>query len=594
MTTETLRPEWVAPRGFLSGLRSGVRLWHYCLFAVVLIAVATPLLFLVLGSFSTARLPGEFTLQTLGFKNHIKVWTDPGTFAVFANTFWYVCGSMTIGLGLAALLAWLVERTDMPGKIWIYAAIPMTLAMPGMLQAMAWVLLLSPKIGFLNKSLMEMFGLTQAPFNIYSLSGMIFVEGLRLVPTAFLMLVPLLKSMDPALEEAAAMSGATGGRTLRKITLRLMLPGLFAVAIYQFITALEVFEVPGILGLPSGIYVFSTKIFSVLHSISFLPNYGEANALAILYLVVAVVATAAYGKVIARAERYSIVTGKGYRPRKSALGNWRYLALTIVGFYLLFSVILPALVLAYISFMPFLQTPSLASLSRLTLANYRAVFAMDRMEIVLWNTVMMVFVTSTATVAVSFCISLVVVRSKFWGRKLLDQLAFVPHAIPGIVMGLAMLWVFLKVDKLGFALFGTIWSVCIVFTIGFMSYGTRVMNAAILQIHKDLEEAAQISGAAQWRVMWRVFIPLLMPAFVGVWIWTTLHAVRMASQPLIMSEGEKNELLAVTIWNLWGEGQAVMVGAIGTMMIVSLLLLTLLLHICTSRRGVRSQANANT
>lgn len=592
MTAETVGAERAAPRSFLGALRSRVNLWHYLVFATVLIAVATPLLFLVLGSFSTARLPSEFTLQTVGLKNHIKVWTDPGTYAVFANTFWYVCGSMVIGLGLAALLAWLVERTDMPGKILIYAAIPMTLAMPGMLQAMAWVLLMSPKIGFINKSLMTSLGLSEAPFNIYSLSGMVFVEGLRLVPTAFLMLVPLLKSMDPSLEEAAAMSGATGLRTLRKITLRLMLPGLLAVAIYQFITALEVFEVPGILGLPSGIYVFSTKIFSVLHSTSFLPNYGEANALALLYLVVAIVATAAYSRVIARAERYSIVTGKGYRPRISALGRWRYLALTIVGLYLLFSVVLPALVLAFTSFMPFLQIPTMASLSRLTLANYRAVFAMDRMETVLWNTVIMVLVTSTATVVVSFCVSLVVVRSKFWGRKLLDQLAFMPHAIPGIVMGLAMLWVFLKVDKLGFSLFGSIWSVCIVFTIGFMSYGTRAMNAAILQIHKDLEEAAQISGAPQWRVMWRVFVPLLLPAMVGIWIWTTLHAVRMASQPLIMSEGEKNELLAVTIWNLWGEGQAVMVGAIGTLMIAALLLLTLLLHFCTARRGIRPQASA--
>lgn len=592
MTADIARSGWAAPRGRLGGLLRRANPWHYLLLGLVLVAVVTPLAFLILGSFSSARLPGSFTLQTLTFANHIKVWSDPGTYAVFSNTLWYVTGSTALGLGLAALLAWLVERTDLPGKLWIYAAVPMTLVMPGMLQAMAWVLLLSPKIGFVNKSLIDLFGLEQAPINIYSLGGMIFVEGLRLVPTAFLMLVPLFKSMDPALEEAAAMSGATTLSTLRKITLRLMLPGLVAVTIYQFITALEVFEVPGILGLPSGIYVFSTKIYSVLHSASFIPNYGEANALGVLYLVVAVVATVAYSKVIAKAERFSIVTGKGYRPRTQSLGPWRYPAFCLIGLYLLCSVILPALVLAYISFMPFLQTPSLASLSRLTLANYRMLFMMDRMETVLWNTVLMTVVTATATVAVSFCISLVVVRSKFWGRKLLDQLVFLPHAIPGIVIGLAMLWVFLKVDKFGFSTFGSLWTVCIVFVIGFMSYGTRAMNAAILQIHKDLEEAAQISGAPQWRVMWRVFVPLLLPAFVGVWIWTTLHAVRMAGQPLIMAEGEKNEVIAVTIWHLWGEGQAPLVGAIGTLMIAALLLLTLLLRFVTLRFGTRTQAAA--
>jgi len=589
MTAQPIETRWASSANLFAGLRSRFNLWHYVVFILVAVAVFTPLLFLVLGSFSTARLPGEFTLATIGLQNHIKVWSDPGTLAVFSNTLWYVIGSTFVGLSLATILAWLVERTDIPGKIWIYAAVPMTLAMPGMLQAMAWVLLLSPKIGFINRTLMDTFGLTEAPFNIYTIGGMIFVEGIRLVPTAFLMLVPLLKSMDPALEEAAAMSGASGLNAARKITLRLLLPGLVAVGIYQFITALEVFEVPGILGLPTGIFVFSTKIYSILHSSSFIPNYGEANALAILYLVIAVIATIAYGRVISRAERYSIVTGKGYRPRIQRLGRWRHAAVGLVWVYLLFSIILPLLVLAYASLMPFLQAPSFASLSRATFANYRAVFTMDKMELILWNTIIMVIVTSTATVIVSFCVSLVVVRSRFWGRKLLDQLAFLPHAIPGIVIGLAMLWAFLKVDKLGIPLFGTIWSVCIVFTIGFMSYGTRVMNAAILQIHKDLEEAAQISGATQLRVMWRVFTPLLMPAFAGVWIWTALHAVRFAGQPLILAEGEKNELLAVTIWNLWHEGQAVMVGAIGTMLILTLLILTLLVRLGTSNRKLRPQ-----
>jgi iron(III) transport system permease protein len=559
-------------------LRPGPNFWSYFVFIVVAVVVIVPLVFLIFGSFSTAQLPGEFSLDGLGWQNHIKVWTNPGTYRLFSNTFWYVTGSTAIGLILAAALAWLVERTDMPGKMWIYAAIPMTFAMPGMLQAMAWVLLLSPKIGFINRTLSELFGLTQAPFNIYTLSGMIFVEGLRLVPTAFLMLVPLVQRMDPALEEAAAMSGASPLSTLRKITTRLMLPGLVAVAIYQFVTALEVFEVPGILGLPSGIYVFSTRVYAALHSTSLLPNYGEANALAILYVVVAIVAIAAYSKVISRAERYTIVTGKGYRPRRQALGRWRYVAFLFVLLYLLLSVILPFLVLAYISFMPYLQSPSLSALGTMTLHNYRTVFADERMGTVLWNTLMMVGVTSTATVAASFCVSLVVVRSKFWGRRLLDHLAFLPHAIPGIVMGLAMLWAFIQLDKIGIPLFGSVWSVCIVFTVGFMSYGTRVMNAAILQIHKDLEEAAKVSGATQWRVMWRVFYPLLLPAFVGVWIWTMLHAVRLAGQPLILTEGQMNEVISVTIWNLWGEGYAVVVGAIGTLMMTALLLLVLVLR----------------
>ena len=316
-------------------------LWHFLVFLIVLVAVVTPLLFLILGSFSRASLPSQFSFSTLSFANYIKVWSDPGTRATFSNTLWFAGGSTLVGLVIASGLAWLVERTNIPGKIWIYAGVPMTLAMPGMLQSMAWVLLASPRIGFLNKAAMGVFGLSEAPFNIYTMGGMIFIEGLRTVPTAFLMLVPLLRSMDPTLEEAAAMSGARPTSTLRKVTMALMLPGLIAVMIYQFTSALEGFEVPGILGMPAGIYVLSTKIYTVLHSSSAMPSYGEANALAMLYLLVAIIGTYFYSRVIAKSERFTIVTGKGYRPRVTPLGAWRWPTFGLAMFYLLLSTIIP-------------------------------------------------------------------------------------------------------------------------------------------------------------------------------------------------------------------------------------------------------------
>lgn len=564
-------------------------LYQNGIFLLVLIAVAAPLVFLILGSFSTSSMPGSFNFAEMGLINYQKTWLDPALYGLFWNTFIYVAGSTAVGITVAAVMAWLAERSDMPGKIWIYAGVPMTLAIPGMLQAMAWILLLSPRVGFLNKGIADVLGLDSMPFNIYTLAGMVFVEGLRLVPTAFLMLVPLLRSMDPALEEAAAMSGASPQRMLRKISLMLMLPGLTAVLIYQGLTALEVFEVPGILGLPVGIHVFSTKIYSILSSVSFVPAYGEANALAILYVAVAIGATFVYARIIAKSERYTIVTGKGYRPRLQSLGRWKYAAFAFVMLFLFLSAIAPFLVLAYISFLPYLQIPSAEAFASMTWNNYRDVFKADLIGTVLWNTVLMVAVTSTATAVISFLVSLVIVRSKFWGRKILDQLAFLPHAIPGMVMGLAMLWMFLQVDKVGIPLFGTIWAISIAFTINFMSYGTRAMNAAILQIHKDLEEAASISGAPQYRVMWRVFVPLLLPSFVGVWIWTLLHAIRIAGTPLLLYEGAENQVLAVMIWNMWDEGYVTTVGAIGTMLMIFLLLLTLGLRVFGFGRSAHIQ-----
>ena len=557
----------------------GSTAWNHFVFAAVAVGVLLPLVFLILGSFSTARLPADFSLEQMGVKNYVKVWSDPETYRVFYNTMVYVVESTVLGIGIAALLAWLVERTNMPGKIWIYAGIPMTFAMPALIQAMAWVLLLSPRSGWINRWLMDAFSLESAPFSIYTLTGMAFVEGLRLVPTAFLMLVPLLRSMDPALEEAAAASGASPWSTARKITLRLMWPGVVAVTIYQAMTALEVFEVPGVLGMPVGLHVFATKIYAALQAVSVLPTYGEANALGMLYLVLGLACAFLYWSVIRRAEKYSVVTGKAYRPREIDLGRWRWVALTMVFLFLFLSVALPFMVMLYASFVPVVQIPTWEVLQNLTLKHYRHIFTFPRFGTVLWNTLLLVVVTATATTVVSFFISMVIVRSRFWGRRTLDMLAFIPHTIPGVVAAIAFLWVFLVLG-----IYGSIWTVMLAFTLTYIAYGTRTMNAAILQIHKDLEEAAGASGAPPWRVMQRVFFPLMLPTFVGLWIWVVLLSVRLAGTPLILAEGPKNQVLSVLIWIMWDEGDIEKVGAIATLMMIVIFLLVLLMRLVGFRR----------
>lgn len=555
--------------------------WHYLVFLVVCGLVLTPLTFLVLGSLSSARLPTTFAADKLTLAHYARVYLDPNTYELLVNTVIYVAGSVAIGITLATSLAWLVERSNLPGKILIYAGVPMTLAVPGMLQAMAWVLLLSPRIGFFNRFFMAP-GQETGPFNIYSMPGMVFLEGLRLVPTAFLMLVPLMRAMDPSLEEAAAVSGVRPASMIRKITLRLLAPGLFAVMIYQAMTALEVFEIPGILGLPAGIYVFSTKIYAIIHSATLLPSYGQANALAMVYLLLAVVTTFFYVRLISRSERYTVITGKGYRPRQQNLGRWKYPAVALAVGYIFLAAILPFMVFAFTSFLPFLQTPSLDAIQTFTMKNYLLLTAYGEVGSAVSNTIVMVLVTATAVSLLSFFVSLVVVRSKFWGRKALDQLAFTPHAIPGIVMGLSFFWVFAKTDWL--PVYGTIWAMCIGFTAQFMPYGTRSYNAGLLQVHKELEEAAYVSGARPWRTLLKVFFPLILPTFAGVWIWVVLHAVRVAGMPLMLYQGSKNQVLSILVWNMWDEGYVPAVAAIGTLLMGSLLILTLLVRLGTFRR----------
>ena len=366
-----------------------------------------------------------------------------------------------------------------------------------------------------------------------------------MVPSAFLVLVPLLRSMDPSLEEAAAIAGARPDATYRKITLRLLVPGLLAVAIYQAMTAFESFEIPGILGLPGRVYVFSTRIYSIIAATDGLPNYGAANALAIVYVILGLVATMLYARVLARSERYSIVTGKGYRPRATRLGTWRWPVFALVLLFLTFSIILPFFVLLYLSFLPFVQVPSAAAFRVMSLSNYVELWDGPRVITMLRNTAIMVAAASTFTVIFAFVISSVVVRSKFRYRRLLDQLAFMPHAIPGIVMGVAFLWLFLEGRRVGIDLFGGVWSIAIAFSIGFIAFGTRSMNAAMLQIHKELEEAAQVAGATVWRVSWDIVYRLMLPTVLGVWIWAMLQSIRQVGYPLLLTEGSNNEVLAV-------------------------------------------------
>ena len=235
--------------------------------------------------------------------------------------------------------------------------------------------------------------------------------------------------------------------------------------------------------------MFSTKVYVALQSIEVLPTYGEANALAILYLFVGVGAAFLYWAVIRRAERYAVVTGKGYRPRLIDLGRWRYLFVALVAIFILLSVVLPFLVMLYCSFVPYLQPPSWGVFSQLTLRHYQLVFSLPKISTTFWNTVIVSSVTAALVCLISFIVSLVVIRSRFWARHAIDFLAFIPHTIPSIVAALAFLWLFLIAGA-----FGSIWTVIVVFTVLFIAYGTRAMNSAILQIHKDLEEASAASG----------------------------------------------------------------------------------------------------
>ena len=556
------------------------RIFPWAVLVLVAAMVFAPVFSLVVGAFSLARLPNEFSLDNMGLANFFAVWVEQRIDLVLWNTLVYVVGATIFGIGTAAVLAWLVERSDMPGKIWIYAGVPLGIAVPGILHAIAWVLLLGPRSGFINRGWMHVTGSQEPLFTIYSMTGLIFAEGLRLVPVAFLMLVPLMRSMDPSLEEAAATSGASPSRTVRRVTLALLLPGVLAISIFQAITAMENFEIPGILGLPVNIHVFSTRVFNLIDNIGAIPAFGQANAAAVFYLVIALVISFFYLRLVRHSERFSIITGKGYTPRAVRLGAWRYPAAFLSALFLFVTIVLPFLVLLYVSLVGYMRQPSLEAFQSFSWRHYLAVFEQPRVGRVLWNTILLTLLTSTMVTILSFVIAYIIVRTRFSARYALDVLAFMPHSIPGIVLGLALFWLLIQFDAAtGASTFGSLYSLVLGFTILFLAYSVRAMSVAMIQVHRDLEDAALLSGAPPWRVAVRIFAPLLMPTLVGIWIYVAMLSVRFISLPLILSQGGKNEVLGVMIWSLWENGNINSVGAIGVMLMTVMFGLALSLRV---------------
>lgn len=548
--------------------------------AVLLWIVGAPILYLLRMSLQTGTPadPGNLTIQ-----NYVNVYQSPYTFETLLNTFIFAIGATVISLGLAAIFAWLVERTDMPGRslIWIVMLLP--LAMPGMLVSMGWILLASPDTGLINLPLQALFRIDSGPFDIFTLEGMVFVEGIRGGTTLFLLMVAAYRVMDPALEEAAAISGSGPFKTLRRVTLGLMLPALFGAGMYGLLGNLDDFDTPLLLGLPGDVFVLPTLIFFTAQ-VTGSPNWGLAAAYASLFLIISIVLVIVYHWFVTRrANRYATITGKGYRPRRVALGRWRYLGFTIVICYSLLAIVLPLLVLIWASLLPGVyQLPSIEMLGRVSLENYTTLFADSSILDAAFNTLRLAVLTATATMILAYLVSWLVIRLRVRGRAILDGISFIPLAIPSVAIGLAMIVFYLHPSLQWLGIYGSM--VVIVFALmsRYLAYGTRTSNAAMTQISAELEDASALSGANRLKTFLRITTPLLLPAFIAGWLWVFAHASRTLTIPLLLTT-PRNEFLVTKLWNLWNsDADYPMAATLAVVMILALgILIFLVRHIFT-------------
>jgi iron(III) transport system permease protein len=522
--------------------------------AAVAYLVLPPLILLVVSSInSTAdQLPLEGGAWTLA--NYARVLGSAETYLLFERSLTYALATVVIALATSALLVWLIERTDLPARNAVFGLIMLPMAIPAMAKAIGWSLLANPNVGLLNVLLRNVYEPSDGfgPLNIYSLPGIIFVSSLSHVPSVTLMIAGAFRSFDPALEEAGHMAGAHWFQTQRLISLPVLKPALFAAFIYYFAYGLEDFQIPAILGLNADIHVFSTRIYLATHPASGLPDFGLASGYSMLLLLVAIVLIVAYRRMVRRAGSFAVVSGKGYRPARMQLGRWKYLALGLLGLYLLLAAVLPILTLLWVSLQPFVAAPSLQALSRVTAANYLGVLQKGQFQVALLNTLMVAPLVATATMGLSTLVAWNSARGRSRSGTIVDFLTFISMAVPTVVLGLAILFVYLGVPALR-PVYGTIWILVIAFTTRYLTYATRLMGAAVIQINKELEEAADVSGASSLQILRRVTLPLLFPSFCNGWLWVAVSSVREATLA-VMLQTPANIVLASLIWSQWQEG----------------------------------------
>jgi iron(III) transport system permease protein len=519
---------------------------------VVCVSIAILALPAIILWLSFREAPPIEPVSAYSFSHYIEAFGDPSLIRALANTLVFTLVSLAVALFFGVPAAWLASRTDLPGKLALDTLMTIGLLMPGFADAIGWLFLLHPRIGILNQLLMGVFGLHEAPLNIATPAGMGWVMGLGLAPLAFVMTASVLRSIDPALEEAAVIAGAPLRHTIRKITLPLAWPGILAASIYIFTIGFAAFDVPAIIGWANKTFTFSTYMLLQLGLAEGSPRYGAVAALSTVVMGIAVLLIAWYGRLQGRAYRYQVVTGKGYRPRQVRLRRHAWTAWAFLGAYFALNKLLPLLVIVWAAVLPYFRYPSAAAFRSVSFAQFGKIDWGLTFESIR-HTAALMLLTPTVTLAVAVAFSWVVLRSRIRGRAVFDFVAFLPHAVPNIVFGFAVLLVALFVLKNAIPLYGTVWLLLFVFVIARLSYATRMTNASLIQLHKDLEESAMVSGASTAVTLSRIVVPLLAPTLGYAWLWIALLVYRELTLAVLLTTRE-NLTLPVLIWNMWAGG----------------------------------------
>lgn len=540
--------------------------------------VLPPLYSVIQTSLFTTKLTGELDEFTLRY--YEELFRELQVLGPFLNTVYFSIGSALFATIIGGVVAWVVTRTDTPLRGLGYFTAFASFGTPFILYTIGWLLLLG-KAGPVNYWLRTLLNQSGPVLNVYSLWGMVLIESFLWSPFVFLMLAASFRSMDPSLEEASAACGARLWQTLRRVSLRLMLPAFFSVILLIFIRSFESFEIPALVGLPGDIRVLTTSIY--LDSQRMPPTYGRAGAFSVLLMLVVAATLYLYFRVTREGDKFHTVTGKGYRPTVIQLGGWRYVTAALLLLYSFVLLVLPFLIVLWASLLPFYMQPSLEAFSLFTLKNFVTAIHFPKITDSIKNSVLLGLGSATVVMLLTTFASWILVRTKLRGRWLLDLLTTLPLLFPGIVMGLAIMRFYLLVP---IPIYGTLWILLVAFITRYIPYGIRYTHSGLLQLHRELEEAAYTSGASWSNAMRRITLPLLTPSFLGGWVFVFLLSAKELSMSILLA-GPQTPVVSVAIFELWENGQVGELAAFGVIWTVILVSVAIIYYLIARRYGIQ-------
>jgi iron(III) transport system permease protein len=523
-------------------------------------AIVTPVIIVLLRSLTTGKLGASvgFTLS-----NYLRVFGDRDILPMLTNSVVYAAGAAVLGTSIGALLAWIVARTNTPGKSLVELMPLYPILMPPIMKNIAWILLLAPRSGILNNMLQQFFGIQKQVFNAFSMAGMIWVFGLACVPLGYLFLLPVFLSFDPSLEESAYIAGSKPVHTMLRITFPLALPAVLSAFVLNFLRGLRSFETPVLQGTPGNIQVFVSRVYDSM-ALEF--NSGLATAYSIVLVLLSVITLIIYVRATRFSERYATITGKGYRVKVIDIGAWKYVTFLAVFLYFVAGILVPFGVLIVVSMIPYFDYDTfMAFPSNLVLTNYYEVLHHPSFVTGLYNSIVLSVILAVVTVLTGIVMAFTIHRTRAAGTRVFEFIGTLPLAFPPLVLSVGLVIVFL-----GTPLYNSLWALGIALFVAYFPYAFRNASGSIINIHKELDEAAWVHGAKWRHVFFKITLPILKPSVGGALFFIFIEALRNVDVAVLLTS-PGHEYGPVTLFDYFRVGQWAEAAAGGVIYLIILI-----------------------